>query len=350
MTLSQPLRILLWPASVLYGFAVRIRLRLYASGVLTQKRLKAAVISVGNLSVGGTGKTPFVIWLAEKLLDQGKRVAILTRGYRGTGDSSDEAELMRSRLQNRVPIGVGKDRFAQGQRLESKQGVDVFLLDDGFQHLQLARDADLVLMDASSEVGGEVSIDGTGPELSQSRAPLLLPAGPMREPLSSLNRSSALILTRVPAAACATAAVSRVRNLPVFTASTRLRGFQRFNETDSVFSRDDLGSGPFFAFCGIGNPKAFVRDLIRWSIVPVGRLFFSDHHKYSPRDAQMIERAAVEAGAKALITTEKDYWNLRNVQFSELSVYIVIIDLQVPGESQLLALVGAAIAARGARS
>ena len=107
MTVSRPLRILLWPASKLYGIGVSIRTWLYAQGWRKQKRLRAAVISIGNLSVGGTGKTPLVIWLAEKLLAQGHRVAILTRGYRGTAGSSDEVELMRSRLQNRVVFGVG---------------------------------------------------------------------------------------------------------------------------------------------------------------------------------------------------------------------------------------------------
>src|ERR1700730_77079 len=169
MKLSRPLRILLWPASKLYGIGVSIRTRLYGHGWLKQKRLKAAVISVGNLSVGGTGKTPLVIWLAEKLLAQGQRVAILTRGYRGTASSSDEVELMRSRLQNRVVFGVGKNRFAEGQRLESRQALDIFLLDDGFQNLKLARDLDIVLIEAPRPVGGQ----------------LLLPAGPMREPISA---------------------------------------------------------------------------------------------------------------------------------------------------------------------
>src|ERR1700692_3684738 len=117
MTLSRPLRILLWPASKLYGVGVALRTRLYAHGWRKQKRLKAAVISIGNLSVGGTGKTPLVTWLAEKLLEQGQRVAILTRGYRGTAGSSDEVEVMRSRLQNRVVFGGGKGRFDAGQRI-----------------------------------------------------------------------------------------------------------------------------------------------------------------------------------------------------------------------------------------
>nr|MDP9147555.1 tetraacyldisaccharide 4'-kinase [Acidobacteriota bacterium] len=174
---STWLRILLWPASLLYGSAVIGRGWLYREKILKQKRLKSAVISIGNLTVGGTGKTPMVIWLAEKLLAQDCRVAILSRGYRGTGSSSDEVELMRSRLQNRAMFGVGKDRFAQGHQVESRQAIDVFLLDDGFQHLQLARNVDIVLIDASRIIGKQG----------------LLPAGPMRERLSSLTRADIVV-------------------------------------------------------------------------------------------------------------------------------------------------------------
>ncbi|HVH71604.1 MAG TPA: tetraacyldisaccharide 4'-kinase, partial [Candidatus Dormibacteraeota bacterium] len=149
MNLHAVLSALLWPLSLIYGVAVRVRVRMYQKGWLMQKRLKATVISVGNLTVGGTGKTPMVIWLAEKFLSEGKRVAILSRGYRGSNGISDEIELMKFRLQNRVTFGVGKSRFLEGRRLETQQPIDIFLLDDGFQHLQLARDLDILLMDAS---------------------------------------------------------------------------------------------------------------------------------------------------------------------------------------------------------
>ena len=139
MNVPSLLQRLLWPLSLLYGAGVRVRVWLYANRWFKQKRLNAPVISVGNLSVGGTGKTPMVIWLAEKFLADGKRVAILSRGYRGANGTSDEIELMKFRLQGRVSFGVGKNRFAEGCRLESRHSIDVFLLDDGFQHLQLAR-------------------------------------------------------------------------------------------------------------------------------------------------------------------------------------------------------------------
>ena len=333
MTLSGPLRILLWPASKLYGVAVSIRTRLYAQGWLKQKRLKAAVISIGNLSVGGTGKTPLVIWLAEKLLAQGQRVAILTRGYRGTAGSSDEVELMRSRLQNRVIFGVGKDRYAEGQRIESHQAIDIFLLDDGFQHLELARDLDIVLMDASRPM-----------------AQPLLPAGPMREPLSALGRAGIIIFTRTENTAGAKEAIQRLSNLPIFAASTRLVSFRRIGGEGSLQTVAELGGGPFFAFCGVGNPEAFERDLRRWGIMPAGHMFFPDHHRYAPEEVQAIEQAAARLGAKVLLTTEKDSWNLQDVQFSALPVFISMIDLEITGETEFLTAINSALQARGARS
>jgi tetraacyldisaccharide 4'-kinase len=334
MTLSRPLRILLWPASTLYGVGVSVRSRLYSKGWLKQKRLKAAVISVGNLSVGGTGKTPLVIWLAEKLLAQGQRVAILTRGYRGKGGSSDEVELMRARLQNRVVFGVGKNRFAEGQRIESHQAIDIFLLDDGFQHLQLARDLDIVLVDASRPVGGQP----------------LLPAGPMREPISAAGRADIIVSTRTEYAPGAKAAIQRFWKLPIFAASTSLLGFRYLGTEGLLKTVADLGSGPFFAFCGIGNPEAFDRDLRRWGIMPAGHMFFPDHHRYTLENVQAIEQAALRLGATSLLTTEKDLWNLRNVQLSATPVFVALIDLEISSETEFLAAVNVALQSRGAQA
>jgi tetraacyldisaccharide 4'-kinase len=333
MMLSRPLRIVLWPASKLYGIGVSLRTRLYASGLLKQKRLKATVISVGNLSVGGTGKTPLVICLAEKLLAQGQRVAILTRGYRGTAGSSDEVEVMRSRLQNRVVFGVGKNRFVEGQHIESRQAIDIFLLDDGFQHLQLARDLDIVLIDASRPVTQQ-----------------LLPAGPMREPLSGLTRAGIIIFTRTENTPGAKEALQRLSNLPIFTASSRLLGFRRFKGKDPLQSVTELGSGPFFAFCGIGNPEAFVRDLQRWGITPAGHMFFADHHRYTLEDVQAMEQAARQAGANGLLTTEKDSCNLSGLTFPSLPVYVSLIDLEVDGETAFLSAINHLLQARGAQA
>ncbi len=323
MNLSPAIRLLLWPLAFLYGSYVRLRAWFYARGWLRQKRLKGIVISVGNLTVGGTGKTPMVIWLAEKFLAQGKRVAILSRGYRGANGASDEIELMRQRFQERVAFGVGKNRFVQGQRLEAQQKIDIFLLDDGFQHMQLARDIDIVLLDASREMGKE----------------RLLPAGRLREPLSALSRANLVVFTRIESAPGAREAIQRLGKFPVFAAETRLLGFRLFGGDGTVFPADSIGAGPFLAFCGIGNPDAFVRDLESWHMPVAGIRKFRDHHRYVPEDIALLERAASQANAKAFITTEKDAQNLAGLAFRSQPVYVSMIDLELIPEPEFLAAI-----------
>jgi tetraacyldisaccharide 4'-kinase len=324
MTLSPLLRALLLPLSWSYGLAVRLRAWLYAHGYLKQKRLHGVVISVGNLTVGGTGKTPVVIWLAEKFLAEGKRVAILSRGYRGSGGTSDEIELMKERLRGRALFGVGKDRYDAGRRLEP-QGVDIFLLDDGFQHLQLARDIDLVLVDRLQQLPGEK----------------LLPAGRLREPSSALNRADFVIYTRTDGAKQTVRLIQQLKKFPIFPASTLLLGF-REPETDQLLrSARELGPGPYFAFCGIGNPDAFFLDLKRWGLAISGRRAFRDHHKYTVVDVAQLEEAAVASGAKALVTTEKDWHNLAGTKFKRVLVYICVIGVQVTDQIQFFAAMNA---------
>ena len=311
------LRTLLWPLSILYGAGVRVRVWLYAHGWLKQKRLKGTVISVGNLTVGGTGKTPMVIWLAEKFLAEGKRVAILSRGYRGTNGTSDEIELMRFRLQNRVLFGVGGNRFTQGHRLESQQSIDVFLLDDGFQHLQLARDLDILLMDASRPLAGEA----------------LLPAGPLREPLAAMSRANLIIFTRAETASGTLEAIRKLDQYPVFAATTRLLGFRRFGGEITILGANEIGAGPFFAFCGLGNPNAFFRDLRNWGITICGQAVFPDHHRYTQRDTLAVKQEGKRISANAFVTTEKDAQNMSGLNFEEAPLYVAVIDLVVTPEA-----------------
>jgi len=329
MNVSTPVRALLWPLSLLYGAIVRVRAWLYAKGWLKQKRLKAVVVSVGNLTVGGTGKTPMVIWLAERLLAEGKRVAILSRGYRGANGTSDEIELMKFRLQSRVSFGVGKNRFAEGQRLESRQAIDVFVLDDGFQHLQLARDLDILLMDASRPLAGES----------------LLPAGRLREPLSAMGRANILVFTRTETMPGAFDAIQKLQQYPVFAAATQLLGFRRLGGEITLLSSSDIGGGPLFAFCGLGNPEAFFRDLRNWGIAVCGQMPFPDHYRYADRDILRIQQAAKQAGASALVTTEKDAQNLGGVKFVEAPVYVSVIGLAVSPEADFKNALDQALAA-----
>jgi tetraacyldisaccharide 4'-kinase len=304
----------LWPLSLLYGVVVRVRAWLYASGWLKQKRLKGIVISVGNLTVGGTGKTPMVIWLAEKFLADGKRVAILSRGYRGSGDSSDEIELMKQRLPDRVLFGIGPDRFVAGQQLESTQTVDIFLLDDGFQHLHLARDLDILLIDASRPL----------------RKEFLLPSGRLREPLSAIRRADLVVFTRVNDQLSVKRAIQEFPEFPIFPAAMRLIQYRRLTLEPQSISLDlELPPQPVFAFCGIGNPEAFFADSDRWGNLVAGRAIYRDHHQYSARDLRSLEEAAKRAGARSFLTTEKDAQNLGDSRLPSLPIYYCQIEIKV---------------------
>lgn len=328
---SRLARIVLWPLSLIYGVVVLARVRAYARGQLKQNHLRGAVVSVGNLTLGGVGKTPMVLWLAEKFLTRGQRVAVLSRGYRGARGTSDEIDLLHERLGDRVQFGVGADRFATGSALETRQPIDVFLLDDGFQHLQLARDVNILLMDASCSLSSE----------------LLLPAGLLREPLSAMSRADMLIFTRAETQPGITAAVNNLPSYPVFAASTKLLGFRRFGDSAvALQSIEQIGAGPFFAFCGIGNPQAFFRDLDNWKVPVAAQKAFRDHHRYTPSDAHAIARAAESANARALVTTEKDAKNLAGVAFEKFPVYIAIIDIEISQEQDLLSLIHAKLQAR----
>jgi tetraacyldisaccharide 4'-kinase len=323
MSLAPLARVVLSPLSVLYAGIVKLRAWLYERGLRRSKRLQTPVISVGNLSLGGTGKTPMVLWLAERFLSQGKRVAILSRGYKGSSGSSDEVELMKSRLGNRVQFGVGPDRYAQGLRLEPS-GVDIFLLDDGYQHLRLARDVNILLFDSSRPAGND----------------RLLPAGRLREPLSAMSRADLLVFTRTETNPGTDTAIGKLQNGAVFAAKTRLLGFRKFaGASPQVFAASELGPGPFYAFCGIGNPGAFVADLEHWGLSIAGKQAFADHHRYCDSEAAELLETAQHADAVALITTEKDAHNLRDIDFRDFPVYIAIIDLVVLQEDAFLAAI-----------
>jgi len=313
---------LLYPFSMLYSAVVRAKALAYSRGIVHGRKLPGTVISVGNLTVGGTGKTPMVLAIAEKLAQEGKHTAILTRGYRGTktaGESgvpqSDEVALLRERLAGTVQLGVGADRYKNGLVL-SKHGVNWFVLDDGFQHRKLARDVDVVLIDAMDPFGGK----------------RVLPAGRLREPLSALKRADIVVITRslqTPAPALESI-LRRHTDSPIFYAFTQLNSVSRIPRMDVSLPEQDWRKARFLAFCGIGNPGAFFTDLRAWGLQALQERSFADHHAYTPREAAELEQAASACGADALLCTEKDVWNLRNVKFEKLPVYCCRISFELP--------------------
>ncbi len=314
----------LWPLTIPYGAVTRLRSGLYSAGILRPKRLDGVVISVGNLTVGGTGKTPMALWIAERLASEGKRAAILTRGYKGGSggaDTSDEAQLMRARLGGRVEVGVGADRFTSGRELE-KQGVGWFVLDDGFQHMQLARDVDIVLIDATNPFGGQ-----------------LLPAGRRREPRSALGRADVITIMRSSRALAVETAIRRDSNAPVFYARPELASIRKLAADGPRAAAGNadvqaIRERKLFAFCGIGNPAAFWADLKRWNLNITGRKFYRDHHRYTQSDFDGLAREAGAAGANALVCTEKDAFNLAGVRTDETEVYYCVISLCVDREEE----------------
>ena len=328
MTLKESL---LWPLSLAFGTVARLRALGYRKKIFRQRRLDGVVISVGNLTVGGTGKTPMVLWIAERLLAEGKSVAILTRGYRGknaegaagnlesSGSSeipstSDEVQLLKSRLGERVLFGVGPDRYKNGMALAGR-AVKWFILDDGFQHLQLARSVDIVLIDASKPFGGGH----------------LLPAGRLRESRGALKRTDIIVITRSSHAPAIESVVRHYSSAPIFYACTEL---------DSVRSRwgtqrrpAELRGAALYAFCGIGNPGAFYSDLREWGFRIVGHRSFRDHHRFTADDLAEIEKEARKAGATGLICTEKDSFNLPETS-PAMDLSVCAISMRVDGKEE----------------
>lgn len=329
MNFHPVLRWVLWPLSVIYGAAAHLRLWCYRRGLFGKKRLDVPVISIGNLTVGGTGKTPMAIWLAERLVAMGKRPALLTRGHRprrnptGTSErTSDEVLFFRRRFGEGVPVGVGRDRYAAALRLQKSQKdkIDCFVLDDGFQYLKLQRDADVVLIDATNPFGGG----------------FLLPAGPLRERPSALSRADLVVITRSEHSPAIESIVRRHSAAEIFYAQTRFRSVIQMESPLPGNRAVEFRQHRYLVFCGIGNPQAFRDDLARWGIAVLGSTFFRDHHRYTQAEADQLQKLGEAMGATALLCTEKDIFNLDRVQFKWLEVHFCRIELEINDEDRFL--------------
>jgi tetraacyldisaccharide 4'-kinase len=213
---------------------------------------------------------------------------------------------------------VGADRVAKGRELAGS-GVQWFVLDDGFQHRRLARNVDIVLIDATNPFGGKH----------------LLPAGRLREPRSALERADIIVITRSDRAPAIEAAVSHDSAAPIFYAKPHLDSIQSVNDPGAeAVSLPEMQKKKLFAFCGTGNPSAFLADLRDWGFQVVGHAFFRDHHRYTPQDASAIEGEARRLGAEALICTEKDAFNLDGVRWNDLPALYCRISLGIAGEEE----------------
>lgn len=320
------------PLAAGFRMGVALRTAAYRRGWLRTRRLRRPVVSVGNLSVGGTGKTPFVAFLAERLMARGLKPAILTRGYgRRTGSGlitiepgsgrapdprevGDEPALLARKLPA-VPIVVSADRYRAGLLAEDKFKVDVHILDDGFQHFALARDLDIVLLDATQELSDRE----------------LMPAGRLRETCASLERAHYVVLTRSELAD-PRPTEERVRKINskagIFHSSTKLQGVMDISSR-KISALQAALEGPAYAFSGIGNPPAFFADLAQWGFSVAARAEFQDHHVYKPDEITRLVANARKAGAKILLTTEKDALNFPRMEKTEIPILACVIQAEV---------------------
>lgn len=296
------------PLAALYGAAVRARLALYRSGLMRVARAGRPVVSVGNIAAGGTGKTPFLAWLAGELVRRHLPPAILTRGYgrktrrpvlvsdgerilAGADEAGDEPLVLARQLRG-VPILADANRTRGARRIEELfPHVKLHLLDDGFSHLALGRDVDVVLLDAARPDAGGA----------------LLPRGRLREPLSSLARADILLVTRLEEAT-PDAALALARRyapgIPIFGAETEVLGI--LDRHGDEVRPADLPEGTVLAVAGVARPEAFFGTLDRLGIRPLAHLSFPDHARYGNFRIGRILKVAEETGATGVVTTEKD--------------------------------------------
>ncbi len=340
----------LTPLSGLYGVAMKARRALFRRGVFHVHKVGAPVISVGNISTGGTGKTPLVEWIARALARQQKRVCILTRGYgrRHPGsrvvvsngseifsdarEAGDEPLLLAEKLKGEAAVVCDADRVAAARWATENLATNLFLLDDGFQHLRLARDCNIVAIDATNPWGNR----------------RLLPSGHLRESPNQLARADCIVITRADDSAQAQDLKSEIDQLskgrPVFLSRIRIDGLRKLTGEmkESSVSAGELKSGPAAAFCGVGNPESFFAQLRRDGYTLCHTRVFPDHHYYTQEELNALISQSTERGARALLTTAKDEVKLRSLS-CELLCYAVDVGIEIEEESKFLTLIDDAI-------
>lgn len=339
------------PFGRLYGRIADFRNTLYEKGWIKSFSLGAPTISVGNLTVGGTGKTPLVALVAEILTEAGAKVCILTRGYgrenpkqrvlvsdgetiladvRQAGD--EPLELAIRLLSLKTIVVADADRVAAARWVREKFGVTAFVLDDGFQHRRAQRNLDIVCVDATDPFGNG----------------RIVPAGILREPLPNLRRADAVVITRANLIENVSILRSQIaklgENRPIFTAENKIAALTELrlflartqsraeNEQKSENQTSEFENAKLFAFCALGNPENFFAQLRRDDFALVSTAIFPDHHFYAAKDIENLIRKAKSCGAEALVTTAKDAVKLRDLRF-EMPCFVAESELRFENEA-----------------
>ena len=337
------LRSLLGIVAQVYSTAIRLRNSLYSKGRLKTYRANAPVISIGNITTGGTGKTPLVIWLCRFLQQKEFQCAILTRGYktRGTRDGGrgtriDEVGVLAESCPGAEVI-VNPNRVAGATEAVDKFGAKVLIMDDGFQHRRLARDADIVAIDGIRPFGyGKV-----------------LPAGLLREPVTALARADAVVITRCDQITGAQLAQLEEKlqqvNPDMLIARSLHAAICAKSLDDKEISIEELKNKKIFAFCGIGNPDAFLNTAKGLGAEPVGSRVYNDHHHYTNNDISDIYEEARYLNADLILTTQKDWTKIapldsfkKDIPFAYLAIELKFL----AGENKLKQLIENALAGK----
>jgi tetraacyldisaccharide 4'-kinase len=341
-------KFILTPFSALFGAVALARTAMYRAGILRTHKINQPIISIGNLTTGGTGKTPLVEFIARAAsLESNRRVCILTRGYgrvrphervvvsdgeniltdaRAGGD--EPLLLAESLLDVGVAVLSDADRVSAARWANENLHSEIFILDDGFQHLRLARDLDII------------TIDATNPFSHQH----LLPRGNLREPLRAIARADCIVITRADQARDITSLRSEISrwsgDQPVLMSRVRTRAIQSLENLEKPGAQNSqLPPGDSVAaFCALGNSQAFFKHLQGDGFSLRFTHGFPDHHIYTQQDADYISREAARKEAKFLLTTAKDAVKLRHIRFS-LPCYIVEIKMEFEDQEELLNLV-----------
>lgn len=330
------LRAAFLPAGLIYGALVTARDKLYDFGLMKTVRLPGPAVSVGNISAGGTGKTPMVEWVAGKLLDAGKRPAIISRGYGAkvvteSGEVSDEAALLAANL-NSVPHRSNPRREIAAKEAAEIDGANCFVLDDGFQHRRVFRGLDIVLFDASVP----------------QRSLYQLPFGCLREPMGSLKRAGAVVLTHVDLCPKPRLGIIRSRIASIARQADIAEAIHKPVSLDDIRGEkseppESLSNHRVFAFCGVGNPNSFASKLEQLGARVVGRVFFPDHHPFTQQDVSELVSRARECGAELCVTTQKDAVKIAKMNF-EMPVHALKVKIDfVSGEDSLLRAIRSAV-------
>lgn len=344
--------LILPPLSALYSVATRARATAYRRRWFSVSQLEAPVISVGNLTTGGTGKTPLVEWVCRTVArETGKRVCVLTRGYGRANaqsqvvvsdgsklladerQSGDEPYLLAGNLIGSAAVIANPDRISAGAWAIGNLGSEVFVLDDGFQHLRLARDLDIVTIDATNPWGGGH----------------LLPYGRLREPRAGLSRADCVVITRTDQVENTSAIKDAIERLagaiPVFSSRMVTSGIRRLNG-ESVDPKSFMAQ-PVAAFCGIGNPESFFNHLRREGCTLSFTRAFADHHNYTQSDITRLVRDAKASGATRLITTAKDAIKLAPFEL-EIACHVLDIQIAIDDDRLIEMIINTAAQARRA--